>query len=223
MWTDGIPNAGSCAGDRPIMHSKRPLIVGLGGSIRPNAISERAISIALEHVARRGCRTQLLGHAEMPLELFDPATRERSERAHYLVDSLRQADGLIIATPSYHCGVSGLIKNAIDFIEDLRNDERPYLEGRAVGIIVCADGLQAIGSTISSLRDIIHALRGWPTPYAASILNTGHPFGSDGQESDPAALRACQLVADEVFEFTRMKAFSTPGFAQQQPASSGMP
>ena len=43
------------------------------------------------------------------------------------------SDGLIIATPSYHGGVSGMIKNALDYIEALRDDARPYLHGRAVG------------------------------------------------------------------------------------------
>ena len=55
--------------------------------------------------------------------------------------------GVVIATPSYHGGISGLVKNAIDFVEDMRDDERPYLDGRAVGCIVVADGPQAIGAT----------------------------------------------------------------------------
>lgn len=185
--------------------TKRPLIVGLGGSIRPNSVTERALTIALEHAGRMGCKTRLIGHAALPLELYDPGSRERTERATHLVESLREADGVIIGTPSYHCGVSGIIKNAIDFIEDLCNDERPYLEGRAVGLIVCAEGVQAMGSTVSSLRDIIHSLRGWPTPYNASILTLGKPFGGDGEEADPAALRACQLVCEEVIDFARMR------------------
>lgn len=185
--------------------TKRPLIVALGGSIRPNSITERALEIALEHAGRMGCKTRLIGSAELPLELYDPGNRDRTDRAAYLVDSLRQADGLIIGSPSYHCGVSGFIKNAIDFIEDLRADERPYLEGRAVGLIVCAEGMQAMGSTVSSLRDIVHSLRGWPTPYSASILTRGNPFGGNGDEADPAALRACQLVCEEVIDFARMR------------------
>ena len=63
--------------------------------------------------------------------------------------TLRRADGLIVATPAYHGGVSGLVKNALDFTEDLRGDERVYLSGRAVGCIVCADGAQAMGSTLA--------------------------------------------------------------------------
>ncbi|MDO5102200.1 MAG: NAD(P)H-dependent oxidoreductase [Lautropia sp.] len=188
--------------------SKRPLIVGLGGSIRANSITERALRVALEHAGRLGCRTKLIGNAELPLELYDPGTTSFSDRANVLIESIREADGIIFGTPSYHGGVSGHVKNAIDFIEALRTDERPYLQGRAVGVIVCADGMQAMGSTISSLRDIIHSLRGWPTPYSAALHTLRHPFGADGQEADPAALRACQAVADEVVEFVRMRVLS---------------
>ncbi len=55
-----------------------------------------------------------------------------------MVDSIRQCDGLIVATPAYHGTLSGLVKNALDYLEELRDDERPYLDGRAVGCIVCA-------------------------------------------------------------------------------------
>ena len=81
-----------------------------------------------------------------------------------LVGAVRACDGLIIASPGYHGSVSGLVKNALDGLEDLRDDRRPYLHGRAVGLIVTADGAQAGGSTLAALRSVVHALRGWPTP-----------------------------------------------------------
>jgi FMN reductase len=96
------------------------------------------------------------------------------------------------------------VKNAIDFIEDMRADEPAYLQGRAVGCIVCADGAQAMGSTLSSMRDVIHALRGWPTPYGAAINSVTRPFGQADGSADPAVLRACRTVAEEVVGFARM-------------------
>ena len=86
------------------------------------------------------------------------------------VEAVRAADGLVIATPGYHGPVSGLIKNALDALDGLRDDERPYLEGRAVGCIVTADGWQACGTALASLRTIVHALRGWPTPVSYTHL-----------------------------------------------------
>ncbi len=180
-----------------------PFIVGLGGTTRPGSTSERALQVALDRAAAQGCETLLLGGAQLPADIFDPTRSERSDAARRLVEALRRADGLLIATPAYHGGISGLVKNALDFTEDLRGDDRVYLAGRAVGCIVCADGAQAMGSTLAALRSIVHALRGWPTPFGATLNASARPFGAPGQEADPAALQACALVADEVVQFAR--------------------
>jgi FMN reductase len=111
---------------------------------------------------------------------------------------------VVIASPAYHGGLSGLVKNALDFIEDLRGDERVYLQGRAVGSIVCAEGPQAMGSTLASLRAIVHTLRGWPTPYGATLNSGNKPFGIDGRGVDPAAVASCHTVTEEVVRFARM-------------------
>lgn len=180
-----------------------PFIVGLGGTTRPGSTSERALQVALDRAAAQGCETLLLGGAQLPADIFDPTRSERSDAARRLVEALRRADGLLIATPAYHGGISGLVKNALDFTEDLRGDDRVYLAGRAVGCIVCADGAQAMGSTLAALRSIVHALRGWPTPFGATLNASAKPFGAPGQEADPAALQACALVADEVVQFAQ--------------------
>ena len=178
-----------------------PFIVGVGGTTRPGSTSERALQVALARAASLGCETLLIGGAQLPADIFDPTRPERSEAARVLVDALRRADGVIIATPAYHGGISGLVKNALDFTEDLRGDARVYLSGRAVGCIVCADGAQAMGSTLAALRSIVHALRGWPTPFGATLNASAKPFGAPGQAADPAAVQACELVADEVVQF----------------------
>jgi len=190
--------------------AERPFIVGIGGTTRPGSTTERALGVALAHAEAMGCETQLLGSLAMPTEPYDPARSGRSPQAQALVAALRRADGVIIATPSYHGGISGLVKNAIDFVEDMREDPRVYLEQRAVGCIVCAHGPQAIGSTLASLRAIVHSLRGWPTPYGAAIISIGRPFGGDGAEADPAALAACETVAGEVVAFARMSRRAAP-------------
>jgi FMN reductase len=40
------------------------------------------------------------------------------------VDALWRADGIILATPSYHGSISGSIKSTLDHTEDLRDDPR---------------------------------------------------------------------------------------------------
>ena len=182
----------------------KPLfIVGIGGTLRDCSSGEKALKVALAHAAYLGCDTQLFAGPNLLLAHYDPGRSERSPAETALVDALRAADGVIWATPGYHGGISGLVKNAIDYIEDMRQDERVYLSGRAVGCIVCAHGPQAMGTTLSSMRDIIHTLRGWPTPYGATVNVTTKPFGGPGAMPDPAALQACETVAAEVVQFAK--------------------
>jgi FMN reductase len=190
------------------IHSKKPmtqplLIVGLGGTLRDGSSSEQALKIALAHAASMGCNTQLLAGPDLLLSHYDPGRPERSPAEAALVDALRRADGVILASPGYHGGISGLVKNAIDYIEDMRSDDQVYLSGRAVGCIVCAHGAQAMGTTLSSMRDIIHSLRGWPTPYGAAINVMHKPFGGPDTPALPEAVQACQTVAEEVVQFAK--------------------
>lgn len=182
-----------------------PFLVGLGGTTRTGSTSEQALRHALAHAAAQGCETLLLGGAALPTELFDPGHPGRSPAAQRLVQALARADGVLLASPAYHGGISGLVKNALDFTEDLREAPRPYLAERAVGCIVCADGAQALGSTLAALRAVVHALRGWPTPYGATLNAAARPFGGPGQGADPQALAACERVADEVLQFARWR------------------
>jgi FMN reductase len=184
-----------------------PYIVGIGGTTRSGSTSEHALAVALAHARALGCAVQAFGSADLPAEPYDPSRADRSERALAIVAALRRADGVIIATPSYHGGISGLVKNAIDFVEDMRDDAQPYFSGRAVGCIVCADGPQALGSTLNSLRAIVHALRGWPTPYGAALNSRTDPFGDAAGAS---AREACETVADEVVAFARMARAARP-------------
>ena len=183
--------------------ANRPYIVGIGGTTRVGSTSERALGVALAFAKAQGCETRLLGAADLPGESYDPGLPQRSAQALALVAELRRADGVVIATPSYHGGISGLIKNAIDFVEDMRDDERPYLEGRAVGCIVVADGAQAIGTTLMALRAVVHSLRGWPTPYGAALNPRSALFGDPNVEPEPGAVRACEIVGREGVGFAR--------------------
>jgi FMN reductase len=147
----------------------------------------------------------MLTGTQLPSEIFDPTRPERSAAATTLIEALRRADGVLIATPAYHGGMSGLIKNALDFTEDLRDDRRVYLEGRAVGCIVCAEGVQAMGATLANLRAIIHTLRGWPTPFGATLNSSTRPFGGPNQQAQASAVSACETVARQVVEFAQMR------------------
>lgn len=184
-------------------HANMPYIVGIGGTQRAGSSSELALRYCLSAAQSVGARVDLIAGAALELPLFDPGIAHRPPAALRLLQALRRADGIIIATPSYHGGMSGLIKNALDYTEDMRDDARPYFDGRAVGCIVCANGAQALGTALVGLRSVIHALRGWPTPYAAAINSNEKPF-ADGRPAKPDVARGLEMVASQVVQFSTL-------------------
>jgi FMN reductase len=185
----------------------RPFIVGIGGTTRPGSTSESALIAALAAAERGGARTELFGGEILSqLPIYRPENQERTEAEQALVAAVRAADGVIVSTPGYHGGVSGLVKNALDLLEDTNKDERPYFEGRGVGSIVTAYGWQACGTTLMSLRSIVHALRGWPTPYGATLNTSAKLFDANGLPADEKTAGQLATVGEQVLAFTRMHA-----------------
>jgi len=181
--------------------SQPPLIVGIGGSPGPHSTTSRLLSDALARSRGLGARTEFFPAADLAdLPIYTAHAETRHPHAERMAEAVRAADALIIATPGYHGGISGLVKNAIDHLELLSRDERPYLDGRAVGAIVTAAGWQAAGTTLVSVRSTVHALRGWPTPFAVVMNSTEQ--GPD----DERVVGAIDIMTEQLLQFCRWQA-----------------
>ncbi|NEB11270.1 NAD(P)H-dependent oxidoreductase [Streptomyces coelicoflavus] len=181
-------------------------LVALGGSIgqpgRPSR-TESALRRAAAAAVGAGAEVEFFVGEQLRLPLYDPSSAVRDVKARQLVEAVRRADALLIASPAYHGAVSGLIKNALDYFEDLREDVRPYLEQRVVGCIGVGAGPQGPAATLRGLRDIVHALRGWPTPLGVVI--GGAPADLSGGPDD-RTVDQLESMGTEVADFARTRA-----------------
>lgn len=183
-------------------------IVAIGGSTRSGSSSEMAVRLAGRAAEAAGARVVYMTGRDLILPIYDTETDDRTDQARTLVEEIRGAQGLLIASPGYHGGISGMIKNALDYIEDLRDDPHPYLHGRAVGCIAVAHGWQATVSTLQQIRQVTHALRGWPTPLGATINAQSTKFSGDGTTDDQPAMQQLSMIGEQVVEFARMRSLS---------------
>ena len=182
-----------------------PLIVGIGGSTSPTSVTNRLLARCLAHTEARGARVEAVFGAELAeLPIFTMAATPNAA-ASRMLEAVRAADCVIIASPGYHGGMSGLVKNALDHLELLRDDPRPYLDGRAVGLIASAAGWQACGTTLVSLRATVHALRGWPTPFGVTVNSAEQVDGPDGGFDDRVD-GALAILAGQVMDFAAWRA-----------------
>ena len=192
-----------------------PLIVGIGGSTSSASVTNLLLRAGLAATAALGARTTAFtGEQLVSLPIFDANDQAAAPAAGPMVAAVRAADGVIIATPGYHGGMSGLVKNAIDHLEQLRDDERPYLAGRAVGVIVAAAGCQACGLTLVSERSAIHALRGWPTPFGVAVNSAEQRPAADGS-FDQRITGSLDVLATQLMDFAAWQAAARPTSARR--------
>jgi FMN reductase len=181
------------------------LIVGLGGTTRDGSSSEVALRIALEVPREHGFEVSCLTAKDLTFPHFDPSELDPPSAVRPFLDQLRRTRGVIISSPCYHGGMPGLLKNAIDHLEYLAHDEPPYLEGRGVGCISVATGNEPGASTLRHMRDVVHSLRGWPTPYGVALDSSDARqigTGAISAEAQASLRRVGQQVVDFAYTTT---------------------
>ena len=177
-----------------------PRIVGIGGALREGSTSDAALAWMITSLREQDCETTTFKGADLDFPAYDPSGPQTDEHrlAPYL-DAVRNCDVVVISSPVYHGGPSGLIKNAIDHLQPLMGDRRSYLAGRPVSCIAAGGGLQGAVSTLSALQCGVHALRGWPTPMQVPINSSSKPFEENGACTDLKLEKMPVAVRDDLF------------------------
>ncbi|KRD05973.1 FMN reductase [Mycobacterium sp. Root265] len=182
------------------MKAKKPLVVGIGGTLRADSSTERVLRHCLASAERLGAETKLFCGEDLDLPMYNPYDTMRTAKATALVAGLRAADAVVVASPGYHGAVSGLVKNALDYAEDLRAGTRTYLADIRWGAIACAYGWQAAVGTLGQLRTIGHALRAWPTPLGVAINSATATWGPDGSIEDQSVIGQIDCLAAQLLD-----------------------
>lgn len=175
----------------------QPHIVALGGTSRSQSSTGAALARALAIAEGHGARTTLLTGDAIVFPNFEPGQAGDDPDVAAFIAALRSADGIIIGSPGYHGTFSGLVKNALDHVELMARDDRPYFHGLPVGHIATAAGWQAAVATLVGLRSITHALRGWPTPLGVAINTAEGPDPIDRAEPQ------LEIMVGQIFDFLR--------------------
>ena len=124
-------------------------VVGMAGSLRQGSLNRALLSAAVElapvalHIVPHGLSEIPLYNADVDATAVPPAVRE-------LRTAVKQADGILIATPEYNHGVPGVLKNAIDWLS--RPPETSALRGKPCAIIGASPGMTGTARAQSQLR-----------------------------------------------------------------------
>lgn len=172
-------------------------IVGIGGSLRPDSYSQKALAIATQRIETLGATVEILDLRTMTLPFCDG----RDDYTAYpdvakLRQAVRQADGLILATPEYHGSVSGVLKNALDLMSF---DE---LSDKVTGLISVLGG-QSNSNALNDLRVILRWVHGWVIPEQIAVGQAWKAFDANGNLVDEALSKRFDQFAQSLLQNTQ--------------------
>ena len=169
-----------------VSRNGRLKVVGIGGTLRIGSSSLGALRRTLGAAREAGAEIELVDLKELGLPMYEPGRplAEYGAGAEGLVGAMRGADALILSTAAYHGTLAGVTKNALDFAQFLSGDERPYFDGKVVGLIATAGGEMAGANATGALVNVVHALRGTVAPLMVAVPRAWERSDSDGNITD---------------------------------------
>lgn len=174
-----------------------PRIVVIGGSPR-KAGRTRAVSAHAERVlGELGAAVTRIDLCDADLPLYDGDSGHwRSEPLQAWKRSLDEADGFFIVTPDYHNGMSGALKNALDWVggDQFRN--------KPVSIAAVAGGGKGGINALNNLRIVLRGLYAL-TLADQTVIDKSH-INEQLQLADEPLERRIRAMAEELLHLARL-------------------
>ena len=172
----------------------RHSLLGISGSLRTEATNRKLIREA----------ARLYGpadyvEADLNLPLYDGDAESADgipAGVQTLADQIAAADAVVISTPEYNKGPSGVLKNALDWVS--RTDSNPWMN-KPVAVMSAAAG-RAGGERAQMV------LRGFMVPFRPRILQgpevhlagSSNEFDDNGQLTGELYVKTLQQLMDDL-------------------------
>lgn len=167
----------------------------IAGSNREGATSTNLLRYIGQFIRAKMVSVEWIDLKELPLPLYSPDYDMVHPHAYKLKTAVQDATGLILATPEYHGSISGVLKNAIDYLDASQVSGKPVLS-------ICSAGGPIGISSLTHLQGMIRNLHGVNCPEWISIGTGSHSFGPDGIPVDHAVRERVASTVDHFLELT---------------------
>ncbi|MGF7031386.1 NAD(P)H-dependent FMN reductase [Paenibacillus mucilaginosus] len=170
------------------------------GSNRKDASSTQLSRYIGRVLEESGCEVTLFDLYERPLPFYSPDTAGEDANLAAFRKALNEAEGIVLSTPEYHGSLSGVLKNALDWVGFDQFDGKVTLSvssaGGAVGV-----------SSLQQLQTIVRNVHGINCPEWISVGGSQRDFAADGEPADgktrERVLRTVQYFVGMVERFKK--------------------
>lgn len=174
-------------------------ILGIGGTTSEKSWSLVPLDTALAKFEVAGADVVRATIYELDLPMFrtDWKLEQYPPTLPWLLDQIRQADAIIICSPTYHGTMSGAIKNLLDSLIFLGWDKPKYLGGKPVGLMAYG-GMTSMG-VLSGLTQVVRGLKGITVPTHIAIPERAVDRGSVSIIDERVLARMDEMVEEVLY------------------------
>jgi chromate reductase len=173
-------------------------ILGLCGSLRAGSYNKRLLQHAKGIAA--GLGHELLGDGSIDIPLFndDIAKTDFPVSVQKLVDLAAQADVLLVASPEYNHSVTGVLKNALDW---LSINSKP-LKGKVAAVFGASSGIMGSVRSQIHLKQVLGNLDMFMLFKPEVYVREGETaFDEQGNLKDPKTVEQLTKLLVDTFAF----------------------
>ncbi|SEN23865.1 NADPH-dependent FMN reductase [Lihuaxuella thermophila] len=155
-------------------------VLAIAGSLNEQSTTHLAVGIVANAAREAGAEVEIFDLRKYPLPIYDGRSDESTypETVKMFKEKMMEADGFILGSPEYHGSISGVLKNALDFIGARE------LEGKVVALVGTAGGAMGATNTLNTMNIICRTLHAWPLPSVVSVPQSYMAFKPDGTLKD---------------------------------------
>jgi arsenic resistance protein ArsH len=136
---------------------------------RPDTTGRRLSAYLHQQLLDKGYTVSQVNVSDAHIPFFELRQPNPPAEVEAMVDAFSRSDRQIWLTPLYHGGMTGAMKNCLDWLELTSRREKPYLTDKVIGLVCWADGGQAMQG-INAMDAVAKALRAWVIPYTVPLV-----------------------------------------------------
>lgn len=123
------------------------------GSLHQASTTRAALQLAADMLRKAGAEVDLYDLREHTFPLYDPDIDDPPEVADFR-SRAAMAQGFILGTPEYHNGMTGALKNALDYLGSKE------FRGKPVGLLCSAGGGKGGMNALNDMRIVVRGVLG---------------------------------------------------------------
>lgn len=175
--------------------SGKPRLLGISGSLRKASTNTAVLEALAEAVADKAT-LELFSIGDLPLYNQDIDVEPPLPAVAALREAIGAADGLVISSPEYNYGMSGVLKNALDWAS------RPYgkakLTGKPVLTVTVSPASTGGVRAQGQLNETLTAIAALVVLRPQSVIGSVFTKMKDGKFADETSMKFLTAGIDDL-------------------------